>query len=118
MSLAVAVVIGLAAGILSGMLGIGGGIVLIPGMVLFLGIGQHTAQGVSLGVITVTALAGALTHYHQHNVELRTALWIIPTAILFALLGGWLANMIDARLLSRLFGAFVLIMGGRLLLGK
>ena len=112
------IAVGLAAGILAGMLGIGGGVVLIPGMVMFLGMEQHTAQGVSLGVITVTAFAGALTHYRQHNVDLKVALWIAPTAILFALLGGWLANMIDAQLLSRIFGLLVLAIGVRMILSK
>ena len=117
MSIAAAVGIGLGAGLLAGMLGVGGGLVLVPGMVLLLNVEQHTAQGVSLAVITVTALAGAVTHYRQQNVVLKVVLGIAPAAVLFGFLGGIVANLIDASLLRRIFGSLTILLGVLLLSG-
>jgi len=117
MSIAAAVGLGLGAGLLAGMLGVGGGLVLVPGMVLLLTVEQHTAQGVSLAVITVTALAGAVTHYRQHNLVLEVVLAIAPAAALFGFLGGTVANLIDASLLRRIFGSLTILLGVLLLSG-
>lgn len=108
----IAIGIGLAAGLLAGMLGIGGGVILIPGMVLLMGMEQqHTVQGVSLAVITLMALVGAITHYRQGNVRLRVTLWIIPAAVIFSFVGGTLADMLDASLLRQFVGGVIVITG-------
>lgn len=111
MNVAIGIGIGLVAGIASGMLGIGGGVILIPGMVLLVGVAQHTAQGVSLAVITVVALVGAITHYRQQNIRLGVALWIIPSAVVFSFLGGVFADMLDAALLRNVWGALLIVVG-------
>lgn len=111
MSIAIGIGIGLLAGLLAGMLGVGGGVILVPGMVLLMGVEQHTAQGVSLAVITLTVLLGAITHYRQGNVRLRTALWIAPVAVVFSFLGAMVADMIGASMLRQIFGAVVITMG-------
>jgi len=115
MSVAAGVGIGLVAGALSGMLGIGGGVVLVPGMVLLLDVEQHTAQGVSLAVIAATALVGGFTHYLQGNVRLGVVLGIAPAAVALALGGSLLADEVPAHWLSRAFGLLVLIMAGRIM---
>jgi len=109
--IAIGIGIGLLAGILGGMLGIGGGVILIPGMVFLMGVEQHTAQGVSLAVISLMALVGTVTHYRQENVRLKVALWIIPAAVIFSFLGGMVADMLDASLLRNLVGGFIIIVG-------
>ncbi|MFW6126275.1 MAG: TSUP family transporter [Chloroflexota bacterium] len=116
MSIGIGIAIGLAAGVLGGMLGIGGGAILVPGMVLLLGATQHAAQGISLLVITLTAMVGAITHYHQHTVKIRVALLIIPAAVLFSFLGGMLADMLNASLLSDVWGAVLILVGIAMLL--
>ena len=115
MSLAAGVGIGLVAGAVSGMLGIGGGAVLVPGMVLLLDVEQHAAQGISLAVIAMTALVGGFTHYWQGNVRLGVVLGLAPAAALFALGGGFLANEIPAHWLSRTFGLLSLAMAVRIM---
>jgi hypothetical protein len=117
MDIAIALGIGLVGGIFSGMLGIGGSAVTIPGMVLLLEVEQHTAQGVALSVVVLTALIGAITHQRQGNVKSNLVLAIAPMAIIFALLGAWGAGMVTAPLLSRIFGALLLVIGGRMLWG-
>ena len=111
MDIAIGIGIGLLAGILGGMLGIGGGVILIPGMVFLLDVEQHTAQGVSLAVISLMALVGTVTHYRQENVRLKVALWIIPAAVIFSFLGGMVADMLDASFLRSLVGGFIIIVG-------
>lgn len=117
MGIGIGIGIGLLAGLLGGMLGVGGGVILVPGMVLLTGLEQHTAQGVSLAVITVMALAGTITHYRKQNVRLRVALWIIPAAVIFSFLGGTVANMVDTSLLQQIFGGIVIATGIYMVVG-
>lgn len=118
MSIAAAIGIGLLAGLFAGMLGIGGGFIMVPGMVLLLSVDQHTAQGVSLAVITLTALVGAITHYRQRNLRLGVVLWIAPAAALFGFLGSMVAGVIDASLLRRIFGSMTIAVGIFMLAGS
>lgn len=116
MSIALGLSIGLVAGLLGGILGLGGGAIMIPGMVFLLGVPQHTAQGVSLAVVVVTGLVGAITHYRQGNLSPREALWIAPTAILFVLLGVFIAGKMDTLLLRRFFALVLIFTGTQMLL--
>ena len=111
MEVAIGIGIGLVAGLLAGMLGVGGGVILIPSMVLLMGVEQHTAQGVSLAVIAVIALVGAITHYRRHNLRLRVALWIAPAAIALSFLGAMMADELDASLLRQIVGGVIIIVG-------
>ena len=114
----IALALGLIAGLLSGMLGIGGGTIIIPGIVLLLGTEQHVAQGVSLTAMLLTALVGTFIHYRQGNVKLSMALLIAPSAVAFSYLGAWAAGITSAEWLTRSFAIFLLIIGFWLLLSK
>jgi uncharacterized membrane protein YfcA len=111
-----AVVIGVIAGVISGALGVGGGIVMVPAMVLLMGMGQATAQGTSLVVILPTALSGAYTHYRHGLVLRRSIIMIGLVGALAAAGGGYLALHLDAQVLRRVFGAYLLLVGLRFLL--
>jgi len=113
----IAIGIGLLAGTMGGMLGVGGGVILIPGMVFLLDVEQHTAQGVSLAVISAMALVGTVTHYRQENVRLKVALWIIPAAVIFSFVGGMVADMLDASILRQLVGGVIIMVGVLMLSG-
>jgi uncharacterized membrane protein YfcA len=117
MDVAVAVVVGLLGGLFGGMLGVGGGFLFVPGMVLLLSVDQHTAQGVSLAVIALTALLGAVTHYRQRTLRLGVVLWIAPAAALFGFLGSMVADGIDASSLRRVFGVTTIAIGIFMLAG-
>lgn len=118
MSIVATIGIGLLAGLFAGMLGIGGGFLFVPGMVLLLSVDQHTAQGVSLAVITMTALVGAITHYRQRSLRISVVLWIAPAAALFGFLGSMVADTIDASSLRRIFGIMSIAMGLFMLAGN
>jgi uncharacterized membrane protein YfcA len=116
MDIAIALAVGLIAGLISGTLGVGGGTISIPAMVLLLGVEQHTAQGVSLGAMLFTALVGSFIHYRQGNVKLSVVLLIAPSAVAFSYLGAWAAGQVTAEWLTRVFAIFLLIIGCRMLL--
>lgn len=116
MDIAIALAVGLIAGLFSGILGVGGGTISIPAMVLLLGIEQHTAQGVSLGAMLFTALVGSFIHYRQGNVKLSVVLLIVPSAVAFSYLGAWAAGQVTAEWLTRVFAIFLLVIGCRMLL--
>ena len=112
------VVIGLAAGFLAGLLGIGGGVLMVPAMVLILGFDQHVAQGTSLLVIIPAALTGSLAHYRRGRLVLRDAVTIAAGGVIGAVIGSVFALSIDDELLRRLFAGFLLIVAVRMLLPK
>src|SRR5262245_605540 len=121
MNYVIAGVIGLVSGVTSGLFGVGGGVVMVPAMVLLLSppirdIKQ--AIGTSLLVIIPTALMGTYKHFTQGNVEWRTALALAPTAIAGGYLGAWLTTQISADNLKRVFGVFLVLVGVRLVFGK
>jgi uncharacterized membrane protein YfcA len=116
-----AALIGLVSGIASGLFGVGGGIVMVPAMVLFLSPpirDVKQAIGTSLVIIIPTALAGSYKHFTQHNVDWRVAVSIAPLAIVGSYLGAWLTTHIPADNLKRAFGGFILLVGAKLLFGK
>lgn len=104
----IVLVLGLVAGILSGMLGIGGGIVMVPAMVLLLGLKQQDAQGISLLVIIPTAIVGAQTHLKKGNVVTRIVPWIAATSIFAAIVGSSLAIGPLKSVLTQIFAVFLL----------
>ena len=118
LELAELVVIGIAAGVLSGLLGIGGGLVMVPAMVLVLGFDQHVAQGTSLVVIIPAALSGSITHYRNGRVSVRQAAYVALGGVIGAGLGSLLALSVDDAVLRKLFAGFLIVVGIQIILGR
>jgi uncharacterized protein len=110
-----ALVVGAVAGVLSGLLGIGGGAVMVPAMTLLMGLSQHLAQGTSLLVIIPTAISGSITHFRMGNIRLQTAGWLSVGGVLGAVAGALLALASPDQLLRFLFGAYLAFTGVRML---
>jgi uncharacterized membrane protein YfcA len=110
--------IGLAAGFMAGLLGIGGGVLMVPAMVLLLGFDQHVAQGTSLLVIIPAALSGSFTHYRNGRLFLRDAAMLAAGGVVGAVLGSIFALSIDDEILRRLFAVFIIVSAVRMLLPK
>lgn len=110
-----AFVVGAVAGVLSGLLGIGGGAVMVPAMTLLMGLSQHVAQGTSLLVIIPTAISGSITHLRMGNIRPRTAGWLSLGGVLGAIAGALLALASPDQLLRLLFGAYLGFTGVRML---
>lgn len=102
---------GLISGTISGM-GIGGGTILIPALTMFLDINQHIAQGVNLLFFIPTAIIALFIHKKNGNLEFKTALPLMLWGLLGASCGSFLALNLKARLLRRIFGIFLFLMGG------
>ena len=110
--------IGLVAGILSGIFGIGGGIVIVPALIYLLGFSQHKATGTSLAVLLPPIGIAAVLEYYQHdNVDLSAALIIAAASILGAWLGSLFASRLSGPMLRLAFGVFVVVMGVYLIVG-
>jgi len=110
--------IGLLAGFLSGILGIGGGVVMVP-LLLLVGFTQHQAQGTSLAVMLppVTLLA-VLQYSKAGHVDWKMALVISATFVIGGLFGSKLAIVINEQLLKRIFGVLMLCIALKMIFGK
>lgn len=102
------IVVGLAVGLLSATMGIGGGVLMVPAMVIGFGFKQHIAQGTSLVAIVPTSLVGAFTHSRYGNVLYRNAVLLGAGGSAGVVLGAILALHIPRQALTRLFGAFLI----------
>lgn len=109
--------IGLVGGFAGGLLGIGGGAIYVPAMVLLLGEDQHLAQGASLAAIIATAVVGSYTHFRQHNVDVRTVLWVAPVAVVAGFGAALLADSLDAATLRRIFAVVALYFSLTMIIG-
>ncbi|NBV20886.1 MAG: sulfite exporter TauE/SafE family protein [Proteobacteria bacterium] len=121
MNYVMAAVIGIIGGVTSGLFGVGGGVVMVPAMLFLLG-SQVTdikqAIGTSLAVIVPTAIVGSWQHNTRGNVIWPVVFTLIPTALIGGFAGAWLTTKIPADDLKKMFGGFLLLVGGKLLFFK
>ncbi|MFH1847867.1 MAG: sulfite exporter TauE/SafE family protein [Candidatus Omnitrophota bacterium] len=113
------IILGLLAGVFSGFLGLGGGVVVVPALVYIMGYTQHQAQGTTLAMmIPPIGLLAAMRYYYSGNVK------IIPAAILCigffvgGLLGAILVQKIPDLVLKRAFGAFLFFISLKMMIGR
>ena len=115
------ILIGLAAGVLSGLVGVGGGIILVPALVYFLNYNQHQAQGTSLGVLTFPVTILAFLSYYREclntgaPIELKVILIIAAGFIVGGLLGSSFAVKIEQSTLKKLFALILFYTGIKML---
>ncbi len=117
MSWILVALLGLAAGVVSGLFGVGGAVVIIPGLVLLVKLKIHTANGTSLAALLLpVGLLGALEYYKRGQVNIPYAAIIAVGLFCGALLGAKLAGSLSDVTLRRAFGAFLLLVSAKLLL--
>jgi uncharacterized membrane protein YfcA len=109
-----AILIGLAAGVVAGLLGVGGGALFVPALTLGLGLSQLDAEATSLLAIIPVAFVGAVRQRSHGNVDLRTGAVLGLTAVGGATGGVAIANALPQRELEVGFGLFLLFVAGRL----
>ncbi len=105
---------GFAVGILSGLLGVGGGIFLVPIMVTYFSITQHIAQATSMAIVIPTALVSSAIYGFHGNVDLGLALNLVIGSICGASLGARVMKKIPAIRLKQLFGILLMLVGLRM----
>jgi uncharacterized membrane protein YfcA len=107
--------LGLGAGVLAGMFGVGGGLVIVPGLILLLHLDPKAASGTSLAALVLpTGLLGALEYYRAGLVDLRAALIVSAGLFVGAYFGAKLVVGLDANLARRAYAVFLVAMGARL----
>lgn len=108
--------IGTLGGLFSGLFGVGGGVVIVPLLVLWLGYGEREATGTSLGAIAIVASAAAAVQGLYGNVHVVEGLLVGVPAVGGVLLGTWLQQRVPLRALSLLFSALLVVVAVDLLI--
>jgi uncharacterized membrane protein YfcA len=109
-----AMLIGLAAGVVAGLLGVGGGALFVPALTIFLGLGQIDAEATSLLAIIPVAVAGAWRQHGHGNVDLRTGVSLGVLAAGGAVAGAALANTVPERTIEIGFALLILSVAAQL----
>ncbi|MFC1517297.1 sulfite exporter TauE/SafE family protein [Candidatus Margulisiibacteriota bacterium] len=110
------ILIGASSGFISGLLGLGGGIIFVPALLYLLKIPQRTAQGTALTVIIPTALSGSIRYYLAGNLDLNLSVWIAAGSMFGVLAGSLFAHKLHPNVLRRSFGAFMLVVAIKMFL--
>ncbi len=108
--------LGFCAGILTGIMGVGGGVVLVPMMVLLLAVPQHLAQGISMLVIIPTVIVAIIKLRQSNLFQYRMALLLAAGSIIGSLLSSNLVQLIDGVVLKKIFGVLVIYSSIRMIL--
>ena len=117
--------VGVVAGVIAGLFGIGGGVVIVPALIVALNqqgvdsvVVVHLAIGTSLAIITVTGASSAFGHWKKGAVAFDLLRRMLPGLMFGAVLGGLIADQLPAELLERYFGVFMLLLAFRMLFSK
>lgn len=111
--------IGLFAGALSGFVGVGGGIVIVPALIFFVGLSQHEASGTSLALLmTPVGILAVMNYYKSGNVNINYALLIAAGFVLGAFLGSKLSLRLSPDIVRKVFALFMFVVAIKLYFSK
>jgi uncharacterized membrane protein YfcA len=112
------ILLGLVAGIFSGLVGIGGGVILVPAMVFMLGFSQQMAQGTTLAMLVLpVGILGALEYYRHGYVDMKVVGLLCLGFVLGSFFGAKLAVILPTEVLKRIFGGTLVVFGLKMLIG-
>jgi uncharacterized membrane protein YfcA len=112
-----AIVVGAFAGLLAGLLGVGGGVLFVPALTVFIGLGQVDAEATSLLAIMPMALVGAWRQNGYGNVDVRDGLMLGAAAVPGAIAGVAIVNVVPERVVQVMFACLMLVIAYRLVRG-
>lgn len=113
------IALGLAAGALSGLIGIGGGIIIIPALIFIFGLSQKMAQGTTLALLVLPiGFFAALTYYRHGYVDLKFAALIILGFVIGSIIGAKFAVKIPTEILTKVFAVTIILIGIKMLFGE
>jgi hypothetical protein len=115
-SIVALIVIGVATGILAGLLGVGGGVIMVPAMMMLLHLPAAMAKGTSVLVIIPTSLMGTYRNRTKKNVDLRSAATVGLAGIPSAIVGGWISARMSDTVSNVLFASLLIVVATRLVL--
>jgi len=111
--------LGLSAGVLSGIVGLGGGVIMVPALIFLFGFSQHMAQGTTLAVmIPPIGILAAWTYYNNGYVDIKVAIIIAIGFVIGGLLGAKIAVSLSNVALKKIFAVVLLLISAKMLFGK
>ncbi len=115
-TLIILIIIGIAAGVLGGMVGVGGGIIIVPALIFFLGFSQKMAQGTSLGILLLpVGLFGVMQYYKEGYVDMKVVLIISAGFLIGSLLGSKLALNLPQETVKKIFAILLIVIAIKML---
>lgn len=119
LTILVLLLIGLFAGVLSGFVGVGGGLIMVPALVWALGYSQHMAQGTSLGVLVLPVVfLAAWNYYKAGSLDVKAVAFIAVAFVLGGFIGSRWSLALPAETVRRVFGVVMLLASLKLIFGK
>ena len=116
-TIVILLIIGLAAGVLSGLVGVGGGIIIVPALVYFLGFSQHMAQGTSLGLLLPpVGILAVANYYKQGYIDPKVVTIMCLAFVIGAFAGSKFSLAISEEKLKKIFAVVLLLIAGKMLL--
>ena len=113
------VFIGIVAGILSGFVGIGGGIIIVPALIYFLGLSQHDAQGTSLALmLPPIGILAVMNYYKAGNLNINYAIVVAIAFIVGGYFGSKISLKLDPNLVKKVFGLVMLLASLKIIFSK
>lgn len=106
--------LGTVAGIVAGLFGVGGGVIVVPGLVLWLALTQREASGTSAATIVASSAAAVISFGVSGNVDWRAAGFILVGSVVGAWIGAWIAGRVNERPLAITFALVLAIAGIRM----
>ncbi|CDQ21280.1 sulfite exporter TauE/SafE family protein [Halobacillus karajensis] len=115
MPFVVGLILSFAVGMLSGLLGIGGGSLMVPAMILLLNIPPHIATATSMFMIFFASITSSSAHIILGHVDWSHTLWFIPGAYLGGMLGAWINRLLDGQAVEKFLRVLLVLIGIRLI---
>ena len=110
------VIVGLLAGVLSGLVGLGGGVIIVPALVFFLGFSQHQAQGTSLGILLLPAGIFAIMNYYKKGfIDVKVVLLLFVGFLVGGYLGSKISLSVNESTLKKIFAIALVLIAGKVL---
>jgi uncharacterized protein len=109
------IVLGIVAGVLSSMVGIGGGIVIVPTLVIGFGLAQHTAQGTTLAMLSVPVALASVINYHKAGaVNWQFVIWLCLGFVIGGYFGSQFALQIPEKMIKRVFACLLIVVAAKM----
>jgi len=113
------ILLGVIAGILSGLIGVGGGVIIVPALVLVFGFTQHQAQGTTLALLVPPiGILAAWSYYRQGNVNVAAAIFIVIGFLAGSVFGARMAGALSDVMLKKIFGISLFLIAIRMIFFK
>ena len=112
----IVILIGVAAGMLSGLVGVGGGLIIVPALVYFVGLSQHSAQGTSLGLILLpVGILGVLTYYKQGHIDIKIVSLLAIGFIAGSYFGSKIALSLSQETVKKFFAVLMILVAVKMI---